>query len=368
MVLQLVKAAGERAEKSSATSAMMRLAALAAHLALASAGGCEVSEIKGCYEDSNAKGAQRLLPFVASGSITSPDKAGTQEHCAEWCCHQNHNGAAGVEYGGQCFCADSFSPPAGTLRAPNECAATQCTDNKTQSCGGANRILVFTATCKKPCAGPPPPPPPGPKPSPPPSPWGAQTWGKGTPNWMPCAVEPAKSMPFCDHTKPTADRVKNLLSQMTQEELCGQTYDLMHPIAKVPSWVGYNWNTECLHGLGAQCITKDNVTRCPSVFPAPPGMGATFNLSIAHELGRVISDEIRAYGNANGHRGYQNRPVGVSAWGPNLNSAQHTCRWVLFSELFCLTDRCGSQCTATLAGAATSKCPQKIPSTRGSTA
>ena len=46
---------------------------------------------------------------------------------------------------------------------------------------------------------------------------------------------------------------------------------------------------------------------------------ATFNLSIAHELGRVISDEIRAYGNSNGHRGYQNRPVGVSAWGPNLN-------------------------------------------------
>ena len=34
---------------------------------------------------------------------------------------------------------------------------------------------------------------------------------------------------------------------------------------------------------------------------------------------RVISDEIRAYSNSNGHRGYQNRPVGVSAWGPNLN-------------------------------------------------
>ena len=126
-------------------------------------------------------------------------------------------------------------------------------------------------------------------------------------------------MPFCDHTKPTAERVKNLLSLMTQEELCGQTYDKMHPIAKVPSWTGYNWNTECLHGLGGICHTVGNVTRCPSVFPAPPGMGATFNLSIAHELGRVISDEIRAYGNSNGHRSYQNRPIGVSAWGPNLN-------------------------------------------------
>ena len=90
-----------------------------------------------------------------------------------------------------------------------------------------------------------------------------------------------------------------------------QTYDKMGTIAKVPSWKGYNWNTECLHGLGAICHTVNGTTRCPSVFPAPPGMGATFNLTIAHELGRVISDEIRAFSNSNGHRGYQNRPIGV---------------------------------------------------------
>ena len=115
-------------------------------------------------------------------------------------------------------------------------------------------------------------------------------------------------------------------------------------IQKVSLFQGYNWNTECLHGLGAICATVNGVTRCPSVFPAPPAMvrppttpagsrtslairdsrsvlgrqGATFNLSIAYELGKVISDEIRAYSNSNGHRDYQNRPVGVSAWGPNL--------------------------------------------------
>ena len=138
---------------------------------------------------------------------------------------------------------------------------------------------------------------------------------------MPCEDEAAKKMPFCDHTRPTAERVANLISLMTQDELCGQTYDKMNTIAKVPSWKGYNWNTECLHGLGAICNTVDGVTRCPSVFPAPPAMGATFNLTIAHELGRVISDEIRAFGNSNGHRGYQNRPIGVSAWGPVSTSA-----------------------------------------------
>ena len=66
-------------------------------------------------------------------------------------------------------------------------------------------------------------------------------------------------MPFCDHTKPMAERVANLLGLMTQEELCSQTYDKMGLIAKVPSWRGYNWNTECLHGLGAICHTVDNV-------------------------------------------------------------------------------------------------------------
>lgn len=61
------------------------------------------------------------------------------------------------------------------------------------------------------------------------------------------------------------------------------------------------------------------MTRCPSVFAAPPLLGSTFNLTVAKNLGITISDEIRAFGNSNGHRGYQNRPIGMSAWGPNLN-------------------------------------------------
>ena len=87
------------------------------------------------------------------------------------------------------------------------------------------------------------------------------------PNWMPCEDAAAKALPFCDHKLPTSTRVANLLSLMTQDELCQQTYDKMGTIAKVPSWKGYNWNTECLHGLGGICHTVDGVTRCPSAFP-----------------------------------------------------------------------------------------------------
>ena len=285
---------------------------LAGLVGQAAAGACVVSGVKGCFEDDNAPGEKRLLKYVASGSIGSPGKAGTQEECAEFCCHQNHAAVAGMEFGGQCWCDDSFSPPAGTLRPPKDCEATKCSGNSSQACGGPNRIYVFTATCQKPCKGPPPPPPP-PPPAPAPGP-GPSPWGPGTPNWMPCEVEPAKSMAFCDHTKPKAARVADLLSHMSQSELCGQLYDKMSTIAKVPSWTGYNWNTECLHGLGAICHTVNNVTRCPSVFPAPPAMGATFNLSIAHELGRVISDEIRAYGNSNGAVVEANRWAVLLQW------------------------------------------------------
>ena len=56
--------------------------------------------------------------------------------------------------------------------------------------------------------------------------------------------------------------------------------------------LGYNWNTECLHGLGAICLTVGNETRCPSVFAAPPLLGATFNRTVAHQLGEVGRREV----------------------------------------------------------------------------
>eukprot|EP00041_Stephanoeca_diplocostata_P027723 m.769002 g.769002 ORF g.769002 m.769002 type:complete len:798 (-) comp23234_c0_seq1:921-3314(-) len=312
---------------------------------------CRVTENHGCYPDDNDN---RILPFYATGvppvSYKVPcsfgarwqtfhtsvnllllvrltetfvffffsvfaQVVGSQEECAELCCAYGFTGSAGVagvECSGQCFCAHSFHPGPGAEVPMAECGK-QCSGNKSEVCGANNRIVVYSFACEGVCYAPPAPP--QPKPPPPPSPMPPNV----APNWMPCEVEPAKSMPFCNHTLPTATRVANLISLMTQQELCSQTYDKMGLIAKVPSWQGYNWNTECLHGLGGICNTVNGTTRCPSIFAAPPALGATFNLTVAHDLGRIISNEIRAYSNSHGHRGYQNRPIGVSAWGPNLN-------------------------------------------------
>ena len=59
----------------------------------------------------------------------------------------------------------------------------------------------------------------------------------------------------------------------------------LHGISTIPSC--------CLADTADQLRTMMWYARVTSLHR--PGMGATFNLTIAHELGRTISDEIRAY-------------------------------------------------------------------------
>ena len=256
---------------------------------------CTFSKDIGCYVDGGD--AARILNTTASHS--------SSENSLEWCASQcsglgfADGDLVGVEYGNQCFCGKAFAP--GHEHPPiapaTKCEVTKCPGShalpgeKPEYCGDANRLRVYTAKCVD---------------------------GPSTPNYMPCLAEPTKSMKFCDSTLPTAERVEDILGRLEQSDLCAMLNDKMAPIPNT-NFTGYNWNTECLHGLGAICLTKEGVTRCPTVFGAPPGLGSAFNRTVANNLGLTIGDEIRAFGNANGHRSYQNRPIGVSAWGPSLN-------------------------------------------------
>ena len=75
-------------------------------------------------------------------------------------------------------------------------------------------------------------------------------------------------------------------------------------------------NQEGLHGLGATCLSLANGSeaRCPTIFPAPPGLGATFNRTLLRAIGDAISTEARAYNNFGGNRGYQNRATDTTIW------------------------------------------------------
>ena len=64
------------------------------------------------------------------------------------------------------------------------------------------------------------------------------------PNYMPCLPSsPGANLPFCNHSLPTAVRVKDMISRMTLAQKCLQTNDDMSPIPEI-GWMGYNWNTE----------------------------------------------------------------------------------------------------------------------------
>ena len=125
------------------------------------------------------------------------------------------------------------------------------------------------------------------------------------------------------------------LQRLSDSEKAGFAYDLMPSVTNrmfrghkmhLSVWyfnsryflaVGietFNWNQEGLHGLGAHCLTFNGSTSCPTIFPAPPTLGATFNRTLLHLAGDVISTEARVYNNYNGTRSYQNRNVDLNVW------------------------------------------------------
>lgn len=79
----------------------------------------------------------------------------------------------------------------------------------------------------------------------------------------------------------------------------------------------------------AGCMVCCGWWRLPWCDAGPTGLGASFNRKMWAAKGKVLSTEMRAFSNANGHRGmgsnYPGHPsaelqyIGTSAFGPNLN-------------------------------------------------
>ena len=140
-------------------------------------------------------------------------------------------------------------------------------------------------------------------------------------------LTPTNTFPFCDTSLDVQDRVADLLSRMSMSEKVADTYDLSQANAAL-GLDAFNYNQEGLHGLGAQCFAASATsgTRCPSVFAAPPTLGASWNRTLLKLVGDAISTEARAYNNFGGNRGYQNRPVDLQVWMPSINIARDP-RW-----------------------------------------
>lgn len=117
-------------------------------------------------------------------------------------------------------------------------------------------------------------------------------------------------LPYMDPGLPAAERAHDLVSRMTLEEKVTQLEDWAEPIPRlgVPSY--QTWS-EALHGVARAGYA--------TVFPQAIGMAATWDPTIVHQMGDIISTEGRAKfeqaQQENNHRIF----YGLTYWSPNIN-------------------------------------------------
>jgi beta-glucosidase-like glycosyl hydrolase len=79
----------------------------------------------------------------------------------------------------------------------------------------------------------------------------------------------------------------------------------------------YYWGTNALHSIReASCLDG----RCPTAFPIPPNFAATFNMSLAQQMGNSFGTELRAMYNA----GVKNS---LDTWSPTININRDPREW-----------------------------------------
>jgi hypothetical protein len=199
-------------------------------------------------------------------------------------------------------------PPPGFQPGPPAppCGPAPCNAQQNQTACAATHCVWAKGKCARPSLPPlPPPSPPGPsppKPSPPP-----------TSGWDDACTPGTKgaALKFCDAALPMDERLDDLVSRVSLNETAGQLTARESPLLDRLGLPAYYWGTNAIHGVqDAECL---NLTGgCPTSFPAPCSMAASFNMSLVHDMGNVIGRELRAYYNARRHNS-------LDTWSPTIN-------------------------------------------------
>ncbi len=123
-------------------------------------------------------------------------------------------------------------------------------------------------------------------------------------------IKTAAALPFRDPSLPIDKRVDDLVGRLSLEEKVSQLIDRAAPIPRldIPA---YNWWNEGLHGIARSGFA--------TMFPQAIGNAATWDESLVHSIGEVVSTEARAkYNDAIAH-GNHDRYYGLTIWSPNIN-------------------------------------------------
>ena len=115
---------------------------------------------------------------------------------------------------------------------------------------------------------------------------------------------------YKDNSYSSAERVEDLVKQLTLEEKVALMMDNSRPVERL-GIKPYNWWNEALHGVAR--------SGWATVFPQPIGMAASFSPEALHTAFVAVSDEARAKNAAYSAEGSYKRYQGLTIWTPTVN-------------------------------------------------
>ena len=148
-----------------------------------------------------------------------------------------------------------------------------------------------------------------------------------SPHGQACLTPATSALPFCNPALPLESRLSDLISRLTLAEKIGLSgtmpntdmcagVDAGVPRLDIPALSNL---IECTGAVSSSCFNAtDGTVYCPTVFPAPLSIAASFNRSLMRLRGAVTGIEARAFNNLQVNRIYGN-PVDLLAFGPDLN-------------------------------------------------
>ena len=121
---------------------------------------------------------------------------------------------------------------------------------------------------------------------------------------------PAQQPAYLDTKLSPQERAHDLVGRMTLDEKAAQLEDWATAIPRLGIPDYQTWN-EALHGVARAGYA--------TVFPQAIGMAATWDTSMVHSMGNVISTEARAKYNQAQREGNHRIFYGLTFWSPNIN-------------------------------------------------
>ncbi|KAL2816043.1 glycosyl hydrolase family 3 N terminal domain-containing protein [Aspergillus cavernicola] len=129
-----------------------------------------------------------------------------------------------------------------------------------------------------------------------------------------CTNGPLSNTLVCDQTASPHDRASGLVSLFTFEELVNNTGNtgLGVPRLGLPNYQVWG---EALHGVGRANFPSSGDFSWATSFPMPINTMSALNRTLIHQIGSIVSTQLRAFSNA----GYG----GVDVYSPNINTFRH---------------------------------------------